>query len=83
MNTTVEALKELYVKLGGSLTDTYSGIANGVQVGNYATIPDLIQACTQKVTSGEEASSLPSVTADDNGKVLTVVDGEWAAASAT
>lgn len=74
MNTTVEALKGLYVALGGQLTDTYATIAGGIAVSNYVLIPDCIQAITQVVTGAE----LPAVTADDNGKVLKVVDGEWA-----
>ena len=74
MNTTVEALKGLYVALGGQLTDTYNSIAGGITVSNYVLIPDCIQAITQVVTGAE----LPAVTADDNGKVLKVVDGEWA-----
>lgn len=74
MNTTVEALKGLYVALGGQLTDTYASIAGGITVSNYVLIPDCIQAITQVVTGAE----LPAVTADDNGKVLKVVDGEWA-----
>ena len=52
MNTTVKALLGLYVKLGGSLTDTYEGIADGATVGNYTLIPDCIEACTQKANSG-------------------------------
>ena len=76
MNTTVEALKGLYVVLGGQLTDTYDSIAGGIAVSDYVLIPDCIKAITQKAsTAGVE---LPAVTADDNGKVLKVVDGEWA-----
>jgi hypothetical protein len=74
MNTTVEALKGLYVALGGQLTDTYNSIAGGIAVSNYSLIPDCIKAITQVVTGAE----LPAVTAEDNGKVLKVVDGEWA-----
>lgn len=48
MVQTVDALKELYVSLGGELTDTYAGIAGGATVGNYVTIPDCIQAVTKK-----------------------------------
>lgn len=74
MNTTVEALKGLYAALGGQLTDTYDSIAGGIAVSNYSLIPDCIKAITQVVTGAE----LPAVTAEDNGKVLKVVDGEWA-----
>jgi hypothetical protein len=74
MNTTVEALKGLYVALGGQLTDTYNSIAGGIAVSNYSLIPDCIKAITQVVTGAE----LPAVTAEDNDKVLKVVDGEWA-----
>lgn len=77
MNTTIVALQALYLKLGGSLTDTYDSIANGEEVGNYTTIPDMIEACAQKAGSGGGGSSLPAVTAEDNGSVLTVVEGEW------
>ena len=81
MNTTVQALQDLYVKLGGNLTDTYDTIADGAAVGNYVTIPDMIEACAQKAGSGG-GSALPAVTADDNGSVLTVVEGEWDKAGA-
>jgi hypothetical protein len=74
MKTTVEALKALYVALGGQLTDYYSDIAGGVAVSEYVLIPDVIEAISQVVTGAE----LPAVTAEDNGKVLKVVDGEWA-----
>lgn len=79
--TTVDALKSLYVALGGQLTDYYSGIAGGVAVSDYVLIPDVIQAITQKASSGSGAS-LPTVTAADDGDVLTVVNGAWAKAEA-
>lgn len=72
MNTTVEALKSLYVALGGQLTDTYNSIAGGIAVSDYVLIPDAIKAISQVV------ANLPAVTAEDNGKVLKVVNGKWA-----
>lgn len=78
MKTTVEALKALYVALGGQLTDTYEDIAGGVAVSEYVLIPDVIEAISQVVTGAE----LPTVSADDNGDVLTVVNGKWAKANA-
>lgn len=50
--TTIKSLKDMYVKLGGSLTDTYADIAGEKAVGTYATIPEMIQACTKKAGSG-------------------------------
>lgn len=78
MDTTVVALQALYVALGGSLTDTYSDIANGVPVSDYVIIPDMINAIAQVATSA--GIELPKVTASDNGDVLTVVSGKWAKA---
>lgn len=72
MNTTVQALQALYVKLGGSLTDTYDNIADGATVADYATIPDMVDAIAQ-ISKAENL--INSVSKDDNGKVLTVVDG--------
>lgn len=46
--STVKALKNLYVKLGGNLTDTYSDIAHGKKVGNYCLIPNVIKAIAKK-----------------------------------
>lgn len=76
----VEALKTLYVALGGQLTDTYEDIAGGVAVSNYATNPDVILAIAKVATAVKEAAStkeLPTVTSSDNNKVLTVVSGKW------
>lgn len=72
MNTTVQALQALYVRLGGSLTDTYDNIADGATVADYATIPDMVDAIAQ-ISKAENL--INSVSNDDNGKVLTVVDG--------
>lgn len=75
MNT-VEALKALYVAMGGNLTDTYDDIAGGVAVSNIVIIPDVISAIAKIAVPAE----LPKVTGDDNRKVLTVKDGKWSAA---
>lgn len=71
----VSALKEVYKALGGSLTDTYSTIAGGAAVSNYTLSSDVILAIAEKAGTKE----LPKVTASDNGKVLKVVNGAWAA----
>ncbi len=68
MNTTVEALKGLYAALGGTAAD----------VADITLIPDMINAIVEHIGTGG-ARELPAVTADDNGKVLTVADGAWAA----
>lgn len=74
----IEALKALYVAFGGNLTDTYETIADGVAVSNYTYTPDMIQALAKVAPSS--SIELPKVTSSDNGKVLTVVSGEWAKA---
>lgn len=65
--TTIDALKNLYVELGGNLED----------VENINVIPKMIDALSEIAGSTIE---LPGVTAEDNGDVLTVVDGKWAKA---
>ena len=77
MDNTIQALQALYVALGGSLTDTYSGICDGAAVKNYVIIPDMINAIAALVTAGG-LQALPAVTADDNGDVLMVISGAWA-----
>lgn len=77
MDNTIVALQNLYVALGGDLTDTYATIADGTAVANLVIIPDLVNAIAALVTSGA-TNELPAVTAADNGKVLKVADGKWA-----
>lgn len=69
MDNTIDALRNLYVALGGTASD----------VADLVIIPDLINAiATQAATA--TASELPKVTSADNNKVLTVVSGKWAKA---
>jgi hypothetical protein len=65
----VEALKALYVAMGGAAEDVENLTLNAEVINALATV-----AAT--VASG----ILPEVTAADDGKVLTVVDGKWQAA---
>lgn len=66
MDNTLDALRNLYVALGGDADD----------VADLVIIPDLINAIATHVASGG-AAELPAVTAADNGKVLKVADGKW------
>lgn len=68
MDKTLDALRGLHVALGGDADD----------VANLVIIPDLIKAISTQVTTVVGTKELPDVDADDNGKVLKVVDGEWA-----
>ena len=65
MGANVTALKALYVALGGD-ADT---------VADITTNDGMINAIAAIVTP------LPAVSATENGKILTVVEGEWAAAN--
>ena len=67
MSKTVDALKALYVALGGDADD----------VAAITLIPDMIEAIAT-VTPTALASVLPEVDTDDNGKVLKVAEGKWA-----
>lgn len=67
MKTTVQALKELYAKLGGDLAD----------VALIDRVPDMIEALNSI------AVAVPAPTAEDEGKVMTVgEDGELGFANA-
>lgn len=68
MDTTIDALKNLYVALGGTASD----------VANITIIPDMINAIAT-VAATATAAELPKVTASNNGQVLTVDGGKWKA----
>ena len=67
MDTTVYALKKLYVAVGGDADD----------VAGISRIPDMIDALSVVLPIAIE-SVLPAVTATNNGSVLKVADGKWA-----
>lgn len=69
--TIVGELKDLFVKFGGDAADL---------TGNETTA-EMIDAL-EKVYE-DKGDTLPEVTADDNGKVLSVVEGEWDKADAS
>ena len=66
MDRTVDALKTLYVALGGNADD----------VANLHRIPDMINAIATQATIAT-APELPEVTSSNNGAVLKVADGKW------
>lgn len=66
MKQTVDALKVLYVALGGSADD----------VAEINLIPDMIEKIATVATTAT-APELPKVTTSDNGKVLKVAEGKW------
>lgn len=63
----VEALKALYVAMGGDAAD----------VENLSLNAEIILALANVISGA--GGLLPAVTASDDGKVLTVVDGKWTA----
>lgn len=71
MDNTLDALRKLYIALGGDSDD----------VAGLVIIPDLINAIATQAASAlatASASELPEVDSEDNGKVLKVVSGKWA-----
>lgn len=74
MDGTLEALRALYVALGGTASD----------VSGMTYTPDIINAIATKAAAlrtAATAKELPTVSSTDNGKVLTVVSGKWAKAA--
>ncbi len=63
--TTVEALRDLYAELGGTPSD----------VADITTDAEMIEAVKDIAGTTIE---LPAVSDTDNGKVLKVIEGEWA-----
>lgn len=68
MDTTVKALQNLYVALGGTAAD----------VADITLIPDMINAIATQAAAAT-AAELPAVTTSNNGQVLTVDGGKWKA----
>lgn len=56
MDNTIIALQNLYIALGGELTDTYENICNGEPVSNYVIIPDMVNALAEQVTANKATS---------------------------
>lgn len=54
MDNTIIALQNLYVAMGGELTDTYDTICDGAKVSDYVTIPDMINAIAIKKANESE-----------------------------
>lgn len=67
MDNTLDALRGLYVALGGDAD----------AVANLVIIPDLINAISTQVATVVGTKELPEVSASDNGKVLKVANGKW------
>ena len=71
MDTTIDALRKLYVALGGDAAD----------VANITIIPDMINAIATvagTIATSAVAKELPAVTAADAGSVLKVnAEGSW------
>ena len=65
--TNVEALKEIYVALGGTASNF-----------NAQTNPEAIHLIST-VIAAAIAPELPKVTSSNNGQVLTVDGGKWKA----
>lgn len=64
--TTVQALRAVYVALGGAGTD----------IPDNMEIPEAITKIAEKIAVS--GGQLPAVTTSDNGKVLKVASGKWA-----
>ena len=68
MDTTIIALRNLYVAMGGEAED----------VANLSMIPDLINAIAELVASGA-TKELPTIRSIDEGKALMIKGSKWVA----
>lgn len=67
MGTTTEELKKLYAKLGGA-----------EETAKDTSTPGEVLNAINELDIGGGSGNLPPVTPEDNGKVLGVVNGNWA-----
>lgn len=72
MGDNIKALTEVYVALGGNASDIPAGASNADIIALIATVAS---------GGGGGGADLPAVTSEDNGDVLTVVDGAWGKAA--
>ena len=91
METTSEALRNLYVAFGGDvddvknlslISDLINAIAEYIEDGGTRELPAVSVADNGKVLTARagkwvKATVIPTVTAADNGKVLKVINGAW------
>ena len=68
--TTVQALRAIYVALGGTSTDITDNMEIPEALAKIAVVAG-------NVKTAATTKELPTVTAADNGSVLKVADGKW------
>lgn len=69
--TTIQALRAIYVALGGTGTEIPDNMEIPAALAKTAIVAAAVKAAA-------DAKELPAVTAANNGAVLKVVDGKWA-----
>ena len=69
--TTVQALRTVYVALGGTGTDIPDNMEIPTAIAKTAIVAAAVKAAA-------DAKELPAVTAANNGAVLKVIEGKWA-----
>ena len=78
MDTNIDALKNLYVALGGNIEDVEGVNTTPDMINAIATVAGNIKGKGGKTQTIPEDRLLPVCTADDRDKVLTVdTDGKW------
>ena len=74
-----ETGKAIANKLGGNSTET-EGVNLSEQYRKPLMSEETAREILAKIDGGGSGSDLPEVTSEDNGDVLTVVEGSWAKA---